>query len=57
MQKPFTQAFKNKNPFKLEGAETRALTEAANAVRLILIKKELTELLYKETVACMRATD
>ena len=57
MQARFATAFKNKNQFCLEGAETQELTDAVNAVRLLIIKKELTELLDKETVGCMRATD
>ena len=57
MQKPFAQPFKNRNSFNLEGAETQELTDAVNAVRLILVKKELAELFDKETIACILATD
>jgi hypothetical protein len=57
MQKTFAQAFKNSPPLKLEGLETQELTAAANAVRLILVKREITKLFDKETAACILATD
>ena len=57
MQKPFAAAFKNRNQFSLEDDETPEITKSAKAVRLIIIKKEYAELLDKEVIACMLATD
>ena len=41
----------------MEGAETQEIANAAQVVRLILIKKKYVELLDKETVGCLMATD
>ena len=58
MQARSTQTLRNRNQFQQDDvAVSQELTEAANTLRRLLIKKQLTELLDKETVGCMLATD
>ena len=57
MRARFAKALKNRNNFKPEGIVTQELINAANAVRLILAKKVYAELLHKETIGCLLATD
>ena len=57
MRARFAKAFKGREDEKRAEILTPSLVSAANTVRLILVKKEYADLLNKEVLSCLMATD
>ena len=51
------EELKTKDDVKVEDGTTQGLVRAAQAVKIIIIKKEYAELLNKEMLCCLLATD
>lgn len=53
----YARTFKSKYDFSVDGVRTRELSSAILDVRLAIVRAQAVELLNKEVICCVLATD